>query len=115
MILVQIIEEVQAQIICGNHLINREIDVTCAADLMSDVLACDIEPNTLLVTSLANSQVIRTAEMVELSAIIFVRGKKPNQQMVEMAEDFGVPLLCTKENMFNTCGKLYKLGLNGCW
>ncbi len=113
--LAEIKDAVAAKIVCCDHLLTIDIEVVCGADLMSDVLACDIKPNTLLITSLANTQVMRTAEMVELAAILFVRGKKPNQQMIEMAEEVSIPLMCTDENMFNTCGKLYKLDLTGCW
>lgn len=113
--LADIIRITQAHILWGEHLADHEIRLAFGADLMSDVLACEIQPRTLLITGLANTQVMRTAEMVELAAILFVRGKKPDTKVLEMAKEIGVPVLSTSNNMFETCGILYKHGLNGSW
>ena len=81
-------------------------------DLMSDVLAF-IKPNALLLTGLTNAQVIRTAEMVDIKAIVFVRGKQPTAEALELAKEKRIPLLSTKFLMYESCGQLYKAGLPG--
>ena len=85
----------------------------CGADLMSDVLAFTHE-GTLLMTGLTNPQVVRTAEMAGITAIVFVRGKVPPPETVTLAEGKGIPLLASKHTMFETCGRLYSAGLPGC-
>lgn len=82
----------------------------CGADLLSDVLAYTKE-NCLLLTGLIHPQVIRTAEMLDLAAVIFVRGKEPTQEMIEMASSRDIPVLSTPLTMFEACGMLYQAGL----
>lgn len=91
-----------------------QIDITsaCGADLMSDVMAFS-KDNTLLLTGLIHPQVIRTAEMLDIKAVAFVRGKMPNEQVMELAKDKGIAVLATKEPMFVACGRLYNAGING--
>jgi hypothetical protein len=92
----------------------KEIAMACASDLMSDVLAFIKKNDTLLLTSLINPQVIRTAELAEIIAVCFVRGKKPLESTVVLAKAKGIPLLITNYSMFNACGKLYEKGMRGC-
>jgi predicted transcriptional regulator len=113
-ILRDIIEAIDGKLISGEEFLDKEIEVICGADLMSDVLACHIKPKTLLVTSLINAQVMRTADIVDLEAIIFVRGKKPADLVIEMAKDLEIPLIRTDYTMYKSCGILYQLGLQGC-
>ncbi len=113
MYLHEILEIVNGEIVVGENLLNKKIDNGCGADLMSDVLACNINPHTLLITSLANIQVMRTADIVDLAAILFVRGKKPVENVIKLAKEADIPLLATKHDMFETCGKLYRAGLKG--
>lgn len=82
----------------------------CGADLMSDVMAF-VKDRVLLLTGLVNPQVIRTAELLDIHAIIFVRGKSPSRDMIEMAEDADIILGGTRLSMFLACGKLYEAGL----
>lgn len=99
--------------------ISRGIDLTmpvamaCGADLMSDVLAFT-HAGTLLLTGLTNPQVVRTAEMAGIQAIVFVRGKYPPPETVALAEQKGIPLLASRYTMYETCGRLYQVGLPGC-
>jgi hypothetical protein len=79
---------------------------------MSDVLAF-VKGKTLLLTGLTNQQVVRTAEMADLSAIVFVRGKKPETEIVELAVENGIVLLLTRDTMYTASGKLYSNGLEG--
>jgi len=78
--------------------------------LMSDVMAF-VKERVLLITGLVNPQVIRTAELLDIQAIIFVRGKIPSADMIEMAEEADIVLAGTKLPMFVSCGKLYESGL----
>ena len=92
--------------------LDQEIDYGAAADLMSDVLAF-AKTNAVLLTGLINSQVVRTAEMADVGAIVFVRGKIPATETIRLAEEKGIPLIACKYTMFETCGKLYEAGLRG--
>ena len=85
----------------------------CGADLMSDVLAFTHE-GTLLMSGLTNPQVVRTAEMADVRAIVFVRGKIPPAETVALAKEKGIPLLASKYTMFETCGRLFQAGLTSC-
>ena len=90
----------------------EEIDIKEAfgSDLMSDVLAF-VKEQSLLLTGLQNSQVIRTAEMMDMQAIILVRGKEPDEEMIEVAKSRDIVLMSTDWPMFLACGILYKNGL----
>jgi predicted transcriptional regulator len=104
----------QAQVLAGEELLEQtEVKMVCGSDLISDVLAFTKE-KTLLLTGLTNPQIIRTAEMIELSGIVFVRGKLPSEDVIELAEEHQLPLLLTKFPLYETCGILYSAGLNGC-
>jgi hypothetical protein len=81
-----------------------------AADLMSDVLSF-ARPNSVLLTGLTHPQVVRTAEIAGILAIVFVRGKCPPQETLGLAEEVGIPLLCTRYSMYEACGRLYAAGL----
>lgn len=103
-------ELLNAQVITGEDLLDCEIMSACGSDLMSDVMAYVTE-NVVLLTGLINLQVIRTAEMMDIKAIIFVRGKTPIDSMVELAAEKKIVLMSTKLSMFISCGKLYSAGL----
>lgn len=108
----EIIEILDAQILTGEENLELEIYSGCGADLMSDVMAF-VKENVLLLTGLINVQVIRTATLMDIGAICFVRGKQPTEEMVEMAKENGIILLACKEPLFLACGKLYNAGLVG--
>ncbi len=109
----EIKEILEAEVVSGGNNLDVEIAMGCGADLMSDVLAF-IKEGALLITGLTNPQVVRTAEMVDVKAICFVRGKRPVPDTVRLAESKGLPLLLTRLPMFEACGRLYKNGLRGC-
>jgi len=113
MILERIREILEAEVITGSKNLKMEIKMGCGCDLMSDVLAFT-KPDSLLLTGLTNSQVIRTAEMADVKAICFIRGKKPDRETVELAKSKNIPLLLSNIPMFEACGRLYKEGLAGC-
>lgn len=113
MLLHEICEILQAELINDIRSLDKEINMVCGSDLLSDVLAFT-KSGTLLLTGLINPQVVRTAEMVDILAICFVRGKRPQAETVKLAKDKHVPLLTTRFSMFECCGRLYKQGLRGC-
>jgi len=113
MILEKIKKILEAEIITGAKDLQMEIKMGCGCDLMSDVLAF-IKSGSLLLTGLTNQQVIRTAEMADIKAVCFIRGKKPGKETVELAKSKNIPLLLTDIPMFEACGRLYKEGLAGC-
>lgn len=113
MTLRQVRDVLEAEVLGGGESLDMEIRMACGADLMSDVLAFT-KWRSLLLTGLTNSQVIRTAEVAEIQAICFVRGKRPQADTVDLARDKELPLLCTRLPMYESCGRLYCAGLPGC-
>ena len=111
--LAQVKEALKADLVSGKDTLAHEVIMACGADLMSDVLAF-AKSGSLLLTGLTNAQVIRTAEVAEISAICFVRGKRPSRETVALAQEKGIPLLCTRLPMYESCGRLYLVGLGGC-
>ncbi len=103
-----------AEVIAGGDLLHKSVKMACGSDLMSDVLAF-VKSDSLLLTGLTNPQVVRTAEMAELGAICFVRGKTPDQQTISMAESKLIPLLMTPLSMFESCGRLHREGIASCF
>jgi predicted transcriptional regulator len=89
---------------------NREIKGGCGADLMSDVLAT-IQPDAVLLTGLCNPQVVRTAQMADVTAIVIVRGKKIPPETIALAVKESIPLISTPYGMFELCGRLYQAGM----
>ena len=110
MTVAEAIEILDGQFFFGEKKADLEISSACGADLMSDVMAF-VKDKVLLLTGLVNPQVIRTAELLDIRCIIFVRGKVPNQDMIEMAKEADVILAGTKLSMYIACGKLYEAGL----
>ncbi len=101
-----------AYILCGEQYLGKEVHTACGADMMSDVLAF-VKDQSVLLTGLCNPQVIRTAEMMDIVCIVFVRGKKPDEAMIALAQESGIVLLSTQHKMFQACGMLYERGLRG--
>jgi predicted transcriptional regulator len=109
----EVLELIEGRPITPNLDLDMEVAMGCGADLMSDVLAFTHE-GTLLMTGLTNPQVIHTADMAGIKAIVFVRGKLPPAETVALAEKKGVPLLASRYTMFETCGRLFGAGLPSC-
>jgi len=101
-----------ADVIVGENLLDMVVERAFAADLMSDVLAFAKE-GSLLLTGLTNPLVVRTADTMDLKAIIIVRGKRPFDQAIDLAKEKNIPLLATKYIMFETCGRLFGAGIHG--
>ena len=100
----------EGQFFTGEEESGAEVASACGADLMSDVMAF-VKEKVLLLTGLVNPQVIRTAALLDIHAIIFVRGKSPSRDMIDMADEAEIILAGTKLPMFLSCGKLYEAGL----
>jgi hypothetical protein len=110
MTVTEAVKILEGQFFCGEGKAGLEISSACGADLMSDVMAF-VKDRVLLLTGLVNPQVIRTAELLDIHCIIFVRGKTPTRDMIDMAEEADIILGGTKLPMFLSCGKLYEAGL----
>jgi predicted transcriptional regulator len=93
--------------------LDREVRCAFASDLMSDVLCYDVTQG-LMITGLTNPQMLRTAEMADVAAILLVRGKQPQPEAIKLARDLDIPLLGTEVVMFEACGRLFQAGLQGC-
>ena len=104
-------ELLEAEIVCGEEYLDHEVHSACGSDMMSDVLAY-VKDQAVLLTGLVNPQVIRTAEMMDMVCIVFVRSKRPTPEMIQLAEESGVVIMATKMRMYEACGKLYSNGLN---
>ncbi|NLW60326.1 MAG: hypothetical protein GX073_08320 [Firmicutes bacterium] len=103
-----------ATVLTGEDLLDQlEVKMICGSDLISDVLSFTKE-RSLLLTGLTNPQIIRTAEMIDLCGIVFVRGKRPGDDVITMAGESRIPLLLTELPLFESCGVLYNAGLQGC-
>lgn len=98
------------EVFCGEKDLNSAVEYGCASDLMSDVLAFS-RAEALLLTGLVNNQTIHTAFIAEIKAIVFVRGKRPDIEIVALASEKKIPLLGTPFSMYEACGILYKNGL----
>ena len=103
---------VQGEVLYGEEFLDHPVDTGCGSDLMSDVLAF-VKDKTVLITGLINPHVVRTAEMLDITCIVFSRGKKPSEEILEMAEEAGIAVLSTKMTTYTACGELYMRGLPG--
>ena len=108
----QIAELLNAKILCGEAMLDGTVKSACGCDMMSDVLAF-VKDQAVLLTGLCNPQVVRTAEMMDMRCIVFVRGKIPPKDVVELADECGIVVMATTERMYVACGKLYANGLAG--
>lgn len=99
-----------AKVVLGEEMLDMEVTSACASDMMSDVLAFPKEQIALL-TGLNNPQVIRTADVLDIRCVVFVRGKQPTAEILEMAKEYGVAVLSTDKTMYIASGILYASGL----
>ena len=99
-----------AELLCGEDCLDHEVYSACCSDMMSDVLAY-VKDQGVLLTGLVNSQVIRTANMMDIVCIVFVRNKVPTEEMIELARECGIVLMRTACRAYDSCGILYSEGL----
>ena len=105
-------ELLDAEVLCSEDSLSRHVYSACGCDLMSDVLAY-VKDQGVLLTGLVNPQVIRTALMMDILAIVFVRSKTPTEEMLELAKENGIAILSTDKRLYEACGILYSNGLVG--
>lgn len=106
----EIVKLLDAEILAGEDLLDMEVNSACGSDMMSDVLAF-VKNQSVLITGLCNPQVVRTAEMMDMRCIVFVRGKMPDGSIIELAKAHGIVILATGLRMYNACGMLYSHSL----
>ena len=99
-----------AEVLCGAEHLDTTVHSACGSDMMSDVLAF-VKDQAVLLTGLVNSQVIRTAVMMDMRCVVFVRAKRPTPEMIEFAEESGIVLLSSDMRRYEACGTLYTNGL----
>jgi predicted transcriptional regulator len=109
----EVVKILNADILVGHDLLEVTVKNGFGADLMSDVLAY-AKPGAMLLTGLTNPQVVRTADILDIAAIVMVRGKKPAPEMIRLAEELKIPLISTKFILFESIGRLYEKGMRGC-
>ena len=102
----------EADVICCEEGLEQHVYSACGSDMMSDVLAF-VKDQAVLLTGLVNPQVIRTAEMMDMICVVFVRSKVPTQEMIELARDSGIVLMVSDKRLYEACGLLYTNGLIG--
>ena len=106
----EIAEILNADVLAEGMGLDREVASAFGSDMMSDVLAY-VNNQAVLLTGLVNPQVVRTAMMMDMRCIVFVRNKRPTAEMVELARENHIAILTTAERMYDACGKLYAAGL----
>lgn len=112
MTLAEIKETLEAELLTSDADLSVEVRFVCAADMMSDVLAFT-EPSSLIITGLTSHQTLRTVEIADAAAVVFVRGKRPGSDLIACANEKKIPLLATDFCMHDACGLLYNRGLCG--
>lgn len=108
----QVINIIDGVFLTGDPADDPEVTNCMASDMMSDVLSF-AEEGAVLITGLINAQSVRTADVADSVAVVYVRGKKPEPSVIELAKEASIPLISTKMGMFETCGVLAKEGLTG--
>jgi len=108
-----VLKAIDGKVITTDVDLDVSVQMGCGADLMSDVLAFT-HADTLLLTGLTNPQVVRTADMAGIRAIVFVRGKLPPPETRTLASERSIPLLASKYTLFETAGRLFEAGLPSC-
>jgi predicted transcriptional regulator len=112
MTLQEIIETLHAKVLLNNRGEELTVQRARASDLMSDVLT-SVKPGALLLTGLTTAQSIYTAEISDVIVICYVRGKQPPEEIMRLAAQRNLVLLSTEYSMYESCGRLYRQGLNG--
>lgn len=105
-------ELLDAKVLCCEENLEKQVYSAFGCDLMSDVLAY-VTDQAVLLTGLVNPQVIRTALMMDMVCIVFVRSKVPNEEMIALAKENGIVMMSTNKTLYTTCGLLYSNGLVG--
>lgn len=113
MTLKEVQDILNAEVLCGEHLPDREVKTAFACDLISEMLSF-ASSDTLLITSLTNPHVIHTAEVMDAIGVVFVGGKNPSGDIINNLDHGSIPFLSTPLLIFNACGLLFSNGVEGC-
>jgi serine kinase of HPr protein (carbohydrate metabolism regulator) len=99
-----------AKLLCHGDNLDKEVTSAFGCDLMSDVLAY-VKDQSVLLTGLVNPQVIRTAVMLDMVCVVFVRSKTPTEEILALAEESGIVVMSTTKTLYESCGIIYSNGL----
>ena len=113
MTLREIKELLDAEVLIGEDQLDKEVNTAFVSDLMSDVLA-SATAGSILITGITNAQVVRTANIINISAIIIGRGKRPSEETFQLGQEMNIPILTTRYILFEIAGQLYAKGIKGC-
>lgn len=108
----EIAKELDATVYCCEDSLDTSVTRGAAADLMSDILRIPFD-DVVLITGLNTIQAIRTCILTKMKAIILVRGRVPQEELISEARAHKIPVLSTKLSLFSTCGRLYAMGIRG--
>ncbi len=108
----EIQKHLSAEVLTCSDSLDRDVNSACGSDMMSDVLAY-VKDQAVLLTGLVNTQVVRTAMMMDMLCIVFVRNKKPTEEILSLARENGIVVMTTGMRMYDACGRLYSNGLQG--
>ena len=112
MTIADMVSVLNAKVLIGADKLDTPVYTACCSDLMSDVLAF-VDEKTVLITGLTNPHVVRTSEMLDITCIVFSRGKMPSEEILEMAEEVGITVISSPLTTYTACGELYLHGLPG--
>ncbi len=107
-----IVEILDAKVLCCEEKLDCEVYSACASDMMSDVLAF-VKDQSVLISGLCNPQAVRTAAMMDMSCLVLVRNKLPTDDMIALAKQSGITILSCGLRMYIACGLLFEAGLRG--
>ena len=110
--LIEIRDVLQCEVLAGEDDLSREVETVVASDGMSEILAF-ARPGALMITGLTNVQSVRTADIANVRAIVYIRGKRPAEKAINLARESNIPVLATGLGMFDVCGILRERGLRG--
>lgn len=108
----EIASVLNGKVLCCDENMSKDVFSACGSDMMSDVLAY-VKNQAVLLTGLVNPQVIRTADMMDMNCVVFVRSKTPSAEMLSIAKETGIVIMKTDYRMYEACGLLYSHGLTG--
>jgi predicted transcriptional regulator len=108
----EIQEILKATVLTGDEHLAKTVVAAGGADLMDDILSA-VAAGSALLTGLISEKVLRTAKIAGVTVIVFVRGKEPSENLLQLARSYELPVLSTKYSLFVACGRLYMNGLRG--
>jgi len=108
----EIVDALDARVLACEDKIDFNVETCGASDLMSDILAA-LSEGCILLTGLTTVQVVRTAMVAGVGAVVFVRGKVPPQEVIDLANSEGLPLISSPYSMFVSSGRLHACNLTG--